>query len=37
LLAQLNEHGARTMDLNPDMLTTSVLNQYLAIKERSLI
>lgn len=37
LLAQLNEHGARTMDLNPETLTTSVLNQYLAIKERSLI
>ncbi len=37
LLAQLNEHGARTMDLNPDALTAAVLNQYLEIKERSLI
>jgi uncharacterized protein (DUF58 family) len=37
LLAQLNEHGARTLDLNPEELTASVLNQYLMIKERSLI
>jgi uncharacterized protein (DUF58 family) len=37
LLAQLNEHGARTLDLNPEALTASVLNQYLMIKERSLI
>lgn len=37
LLAQLNEHGAKTLDLNPEALTASVLNQYLMIKERSLI
>ena len=37
LLARLHEHGALTLDLNPEALTSSVLNQYLAIKERAMV
>jgi uncharacterized protein (DUF58 family) len=37
LLARLHEHGALTLDLNPEALTSSVLNQYLTIKERALV
>ncbi|HEU5457680.1 MAG TPA: DUF58 domain-containing protein [Terracidiphilus sp.] len=37
LLARLHEQGALTLDLNPDALTSSVLNQYLAVKERAMV
>ena len=37
LLARLHEHGALTLDLNPEALTSSVLNQYLAVKERAMV
>jgi uncharacterized protein (DUF58 family) len=37
LMARLHEHGALTMDLNPEALTSSVLNQYLAVKERAMV
>ncbi|HET7104104.1 MAG TPA: DUF58 domain-containing protein [Terracidiphilus sp.] len=37
LLAQLREQGALTLDLNPDLLTSSVLNHYLTVKERAII
>jgi uncharacterized protein (DUF58 family) len=37
LLARLHEHGALTLDLNPEQLTSSVLNQYLTIKERAMV
>jgi uncharacterized protein (DUF58 family) len=37
LLARLQEQGALTLDLNPDVLTSSVLNQYLKIKERAMV
>ena len=37
LLARLRERGAFTFDLNPEKLTSAVLNQYLAVKEKSLI
>lgn len=37
LLARLHEQGALTLDLNPEALTSSVLNQYLAIKERAMV
>jgi uncharacterized protein (DUF58 family) len=37
LLARLHEQGALTMDLNPDALTSSVLNRYLMVKERALV
>ncbi len=37
LLARLHEHGALTLDLNPDALTSSVLNQYLTVKERAMV
>jgi len=37
LLARLHEQGALTFDLNPDALTSSVLNQYLAVKERAMV
>ena len=36
-LAQLAEQGALTMDLAPDALTSSVLNQYLRVKERAMV
>jgi hypothetical protein len=31
LLARLHEQGALTLDLNPEALTSSVLNQYLTV------
>jgi uncharacterized protein (DUF58 family) len=37
LLARLHEHGALTLDLNPEALTSSVLNQYLRVKERAMV
>lgn len=37
LLARLHEQGALTLDLNPEALTSSVLNQYLTVKERALV
>jgi uncharacterized protein (DUF58 family) len=37
LLARLREQGALTLDLNPEKLTSAVLNQYLKVKERSLV
>ena len=37
LLAQLHEQGALTLDLDPDRLTSAVLNRYLAVKERALV
>lgn len=37
LLARLREHGALTLDLDPARLTSAVLNQYLAVKERAMV
>jgi uncharacterized protein (DUF58 family) len=37
LLARLQEQGALTLDLNPAALTSSVLNQYLKVKERAMV
>jgi uncharacterized protein (DUF58 family) len=37
LLARLHEQGALTLDLNPEALTASVLNQYLTVKERAML
>jgi uncharacterized protein (DUF58 family) len=37
LLARLQEQGALTLDLNPEALTSSVLNQYLMVKERAMV
>jgi uncharacterized protein (DUF58 family) len=37
LLARLREQGALTLDLNPEALTASVLNQYLSVKERAMV
>ncbi len=37
LLARLHDQGALTMDLNPGALTSSVLNQYLTVKERAMV
>jgi uncharacterized protein (DUF58 family) len=37
LLARLHEQGALTMDLNPEQLTSSVLNNYLMVKERAMV
>ena len=37
LLVRLHEHGALTLDLNPEALTSSVLNQYLTVKERAMV
>ena len=37
LLARLREQGALTLDLNPDKLTSAVLNQYLKVKERAMV
>lgn len=37
LLARLHDQGALTMDLNPEALTSSVLNQYLRVKERAIV
>ncbi len=36
-LARLHEQGALTLDLNPEALTSSVLNQYLTVKERAMV
>jgi uncharacterized protein (DUF58 family) len=37
LLANLKEQGALTLDLHPRLVTASVLNQYLAVKERAMV
>jgi uncharacterized protein (DUF58 family) len=37
LLARLQEQGALTLDLNPEALTSSVLNHYLVVKERAML
>jgi len=37
LLARLREQGALTFDLDPDKLTSAVLNQYLRVKERAMV
>jgi uncharacterized protein (DUF58 family) len=37
LLARLHEQGALTLDLNPETLTSAVLNQYLTVKERAMV
>jgi uncharacterized protein (DUF58 family) len=37
LLARLREQGALTLDLDPDKLTSAVLNQYLKVKERAMV
>lgn len=37
LLARLQEQGALTMDLHPDSVTSTVLNQYLMVKERAMV
>jgi hypothetical protein len=37
LLARLREQGALTMDLDPEKLTSAVLNQYLTVKERAMV
>ena len=37
LLARLHEQGALTLDLNPEALTSSVLNNYLMVKERAMV
>jgi uncharacterized protein (DUF58 family) len=37
LLARLHEQGALTLDLNPEAVTSSVLNQYLKVKERAMV
>ena len=37
LLARLREQGALTLDLNPQAVTSSVLNQYLMVKERAMV
>lgn len=37
LLARLHEQGALTLDLNPEVLTSSILNQYLTVKERAMV
>ncbi len=37
LLARLHDQGALTLDLDPEALTSSVLNQYLTVKERAMV
>jgi uncharacterized protein (DUF58 family) len=37
LLARLREQGALTLDLDPEKLTSAVLNQYLKVKERAMV
>ncbi|HEX4287078.1 MAG TPA: DUF58 domain-containing protein [Terracidiphilus sp.] len=37
LLARLHEQGALALDLNPESLTSTVLNQYLTVKERAMV
>jgi hypothetical protein len=33
----LREQGALTLDLDPNELTSAVLNQYLRVKERAMV
>jgi uncharacterized protein (DUF58 family) len=37
LLARLHDQGALTLDLSPEALTSTVLNQYLTVKERAMV
>jgi uncharacterized protein (DUF58 family) len=37
MIARLHEQGALTLDLNPEAVTSSVLNQYLMVKERAMV
>lgn len=37
LLARLHEQGALTLDMNPEALSSAVLNQYLSVKERGVL
>ena len=37
LLARLHENGALTLDLNPEALTSAVINRYLAVKEQAMV
>jgi uncharacterized protein (DUF58 family) len=37
LIARLHEQGALTLDLNPEAVTSSVLNEYLKVKERAMV
>ncbi|MGO9324305.1 MAG: DUF58 domain-containing protein [Terracidiphilus sp.] len=37
LLARLRDQGALTLDLDPALLTSAVLNQYLKVKERAMV
>jgi uncharacterized protein (DUF58 family) len=37
LLARLHEQGALALDLSPESLTSTVLNQYLTVKERAMV
>ncbi len=37
LLTRLHDQGALTLDLSPDAITSSVLNQYLTVKERAMV
>lgn len=37
LLARMHEQGALTLDLHPEALTSTVLNQYLTVKERAIL
>jgi uncharacterized protein (DUF58 family) len=37
LLARLRGQGALTLDLDPERLTSAVLNQYLKVKERAMV
>ena len=37
MLARLHEQGALTLDLNPEAVTSSILNQYLMVKERAMV
>ena len=37
LLARLRDQGALTLDLDPEQLTSAVLNQYLKVKERAMV
>ena len=37
LLRRLREHGAMTLEVLPGQLATGIVNQYLEVKERSLL
>ena len=37
LLARLHDQGALTLDIHPEFLTSSVLNNYLTVKERAMV